>query len=290
MHHQFTPDIYTTGQHTHQNKMHGGRRYYSEQIIRNRTRLPSPSSYSLNSSNACHSASLQRVDYSPKKLFSLPSPAPNHKAGVCFTPSQNIISLSFDKYSPIDENSSLCIRSTPTQIGTPSFDKYASPYDTPRQNVRNASSTNFSADASGNNWSLLNNISKTPMRARAYSIDSPQNISQLLNLHFSPCSCNNNAKRVSFASPVTSDPFVYSSSASSPSSSRGGEATPHKMPMEGTALKRWQSATEIPSPLNIYMRTRKRHASGSATGHHCHACNWYFDEDVTISNFTFCHF
>lgn len=273
MHHQFTPDIYTTGQHTHQNKMYSGRRYHSEQIIRNRTRLSSPSSYSLSSSHAYNPASFQRVDYSPKRLFPLPSPAPNHRGGVCCTPSQNIISLSFDKFSPIDENSSLCVRSTPTQIGTPSFDKYASPYDSPRQNVRNASGTNFAADASGTNWSLVSNISKTPTRARAYSVDNPQNINQLLSLHFSPCSCKNNAKRVSFASPVASDPFVCSSSTATPSSSRGEESSPHKMPMEGTPLKRWQSTTEIPSPLNIYLRTRKRHASGPAAEHHCHACN-----------------
>lgn len=276
MHNQFTPDVYTVGQHgyeSHQNKIQNNRRCHSEQLIRNRTKLSSPSSYSLNGSIAYESASLTRVNYSPKNLFSLVTPTSNRRNSVCCTPTtQNVNSSIFDKYSPIDENASLCVRSTPTQLGTPSFDKYMTPYDSPRQNVHNRSAlkSNFSLDAVENNWSLLSNNSKTPTRARAYSVDSPQNVGQLLSLHFSPCSCkSNNSKRMSFTSPMSA---CSSSSASTPSLNCCPEPSPQRSLSQGTVLERWQQTNkEIPSPMNIYLRTRKRNARASA--YNCHACN-----------------
>lgn len=268
MHRQFTPDVFTAGQQ--QNKLRTNRRCHSEQLIRNRAKVSSPSSYSLNSSIAYESAPLNRLEYSPKKLFSLASPASNHQGSACCTPTQNIISSSFDKYSPIADCSSLCVRSTPTQTGTPSFDKYMSPYNSPRQNVRSASISNFSLDAGGNNWSLLSNNSKTPTRVRACSIDSPQNLDQLLSLHFSPCSCKNNSKRMSFASPAVSDPFTRSSSASTPSLNYCPESPLQTSPSHRTVLERWQTSTkEVPSPLNIYLHTRKRVRDSE---YHCHTC------------------
>lgn len=274
---QFTPDVYTVGQYgSHQNKIQNNRRCHSEQLIRNRTKVSSPSSYSLNGSIAYESASLTRVNYSPKNLFSLTTPTSNRRNSVCCTPtSQHVNSSIFDKYSPVDENASLCVRSTPTQMGTPSFDKYMTPYDSPRQNVHNrsASNSNFSLDAIGNNWSLLSNNSKTPTRTRAYSVDSPKNVDQLMSLHFSPCSCKiNNSKRMSFTSPLSAEPFVFSSSASTPSLNCCPELSPKRSLSQGTVLERLQQTKkEIPSPLNIYLHTRKRNAR--ASGYHCHACN-----------------
>lgn len=265
MHHQFTPDIYTDSQHeygAHQNKMRSNRRYHSEQLVRNRAKVSPPSSYSLNSSIAYDDTPLTRVNYSAKQRVSLASTAPNRRS-----------ESSFDKYSTIGDMSSLYVRTTPSQIGTPSIDKYLSPYDIPQQNVRSASNSNFSLDAAGNNWSLLSNISKTPTRARACSVDSPQNINQLLSLHFSPCSCKNNAKRMSLASPVTSEPFASSMSASTPSLNCCPASSSQRQQSQGSVPERWQqssSANEIPSPLNIYLQTRKRHARGS--GYHCHTC------------------
>lgn len=274
MHRQFTPDVYTVGEHengTHLNKIRTNRRCYSEQLVRNRAKVSSPSSYSLNSSIAYESASLHRSEYSPKKLFPVASPASNRRGSVCCTPTQNINSSSFDKYSPIADYSSLCVRSTPTQTGTPSFDKYMSPYGSPRQSVRSASISNFSLDAGGNNWSLLSNNTKTPTRARACSIDSPQNLGQLLSLHFSPCSCKNNSKRMSLASPAVSEPFARSSSASTPSLSYCPESSLETSPSRAATSERWRPpAKEIPSPLNIYLHTRKRHARGSE--YHCNTC------------------
>lgn len=233
MHRRFTPDAYTVGQHdydTHLNKLRTNRRCHSEQLIRNRAKVSSPSSYSLNSSIVYESASLARINYSPKKLFSLVSPASDRRSSVCCTPTQNIIS----SYSP-------------------------------RQNDRSTSISSFPLDAGGNNWSLLSNNLKTPTRARACSIDSPQNLGQLLSLHFSPCSCKNSSKRMSFASPAASEPFARSSSASTPSLNYCPESPLQTSPSRGTTL-----AKEVPSPLNIYLHTRKRHARGSQF--HCHTC------------------
>lgn len=268
MHRQFTPDVYTVGHRelgTHQNIMWNHRRCHSEQMIRNRTKLSSPSSYSLNSSIVHESASLTRTNYAPKNLFPLTSPDTEliRRSTICCTPTQNTISSSFEKGSSIADYSSLCVRSTPTQMGTPSFDKYMSPYDnSPRQYVRSTSNSNLSLDAGGNNWSLLSKNSNTPTRARAISIDSPQNISQLLSLHYSPCSCKNNPKRRSFTSPVASERFACPSGASTPTLSRCPETTPQRLQSQETAVEGWQQANKDGSSS---WRTRKRPAHG-----HCH--------------------
>lgn len=269
MHRQFTPDVYAVG---HQNIVQKQRRCQSEQIIRNRAKLPSPSSYSLNTSIAYESATLTRTNYAPKNLFSLASPASdtNRRSIIYCTPSQNTISSSFDQCSSIADYSSLYVRSTPTQLGTSSFDKYMSPYDnTPRRNSHSASNSNFSLDAGGNPWSLLSQNSNTPTRARAISIDSPQSLSQLLSMHYSPCSCKNNPKRKSFTSPVASQRFTCPSGASTPTLNSCAEIPPQGIQSQEAGMEGWEQA-DRDGPSSYH--TRKRPARG-----HCHGYTWIFD-------------
>lgn len=280
MYHQFASDVYTVGQHDYDMHVNKMRRRHSEQLIPTHANVPSPTLYNLNSTIEFEPGSLTRVNYSPKKIFSLATSATNRRNSISCTPKQNRISSSFDRYSPIEENSSLCVRSTPTQMGTPSFDKYLSPsnsFDSSRQNVRNTSNSYQSLDAAMNNWSLLSNNSKTPIRARASSTDSPRNMKQLLDSHFSPCSCKDDPKRGPFASPVAADSFTCPSSASTPSLLNGSAPSPQRVQTQtndAVLEPGRKAAKEIPSPLNIYLHTRKRQSRvlGSGSGYHCHAC------------------
>lgn len=239
MHQTLTPNFY---EHSLARKrIKNNRQCYSEQIFRNRAKVSSPSSHSLNSSVEVNSPLLLRVNYTPKKLFALAQPAPNRRASASSSSSLDRTSSS-DKSTSFEDDS-------PSR--TSIFDRYLRSYETPRRNGRNSYCSPHVATNSA-----LSTKAETPARARAGSVDCPSSIKQLMSAHISPCSCSLNSGSTR-QSPAVSKSMSYSSPSldhySSPSS----------------ATKNWPQATRaITSPLNIYLRTRKR----QNLPHQCQSC------------------
>lgn len=265
MHHPITSNAYGQLEYgLHHKDDQNRRRCHSEQIYRKRASMPSPSSYSVDSSKRHECPTLTGVNYSPRKLFPLTSPALNRRNSVCGTPIRNTVSMSFDKCSPKSEYSTFCVLSTPNQSKTSSFEKYMSSFESSKQSIRNSSLSGLSPDKDEPNWSLSNSIFKTPTRRlRAFSCDSSQSIDQLLNMHFSPCSSScksESSKCVSFASPGASKRTAYSSPMSA-TINCSSTSSSHTMQSPGHTFSQNQHSTKaVPSPLNIYLHTRKRSA------------------------------